>query len=146
MVGDIEHFFRYLLAICISSSENYPLNSFTHLLIGLFVLLLFSFLNSLYILDINPLSVEKLLRIFSHPVGFLLVLVIVSFDVKKLLNLIQSRLLILALIFWAIWVLFRNNYLCLYFPVFSLYFPLVCQYFRSYIEIFDPFGVDFHTE
>jgi hypothetical protein len=57
MAKDVKHCFMYLLAIYISSSENYLFHSFAYLLIGL-VILLFTFLSSLYILDINPLSVE----------------------------------------------------------------------------------------
>jgi hypothetical protein len=52
MAKRVEHF-MCLLAICISS-ETVPW--FSHLLVGLF--LLFGFLSSLNILDINPLSVE----------------------------------------------------------------------------------------
>jgi hypothetical protein len=43
MAKDAEHFFMYLLAICISSLESYLLNSFAHLLIGLLVLSMFKF-------------------------------------------------------------------------------------------------------
>jgi hypothetical protein len=57
MAREVEHCFIPLLALSISSSENCLCNSFAHLLTGLFVLLLFSFLSS-FILDINPLSVD----------------------------------------------------------------------------------------
>jgi hypothetical protein len=53
----VRHFFMYLLAIYISSFENCLFNSLAHLLIGLFVLLVFNFWT-LYILDINSLSGE----------------------------------------------------------------------------------------
>jgi hypothetical protein len=45
-------------------------------------------LNSLFymIKDINPLSIEKLVKIFSRPVCWLLILVTVPFDTQKLLN------------------------------------------------------------
>jgi hypothetical protein len=82
----VEHFLIYLLAILS--------NLFLHLLIGLFLLLLFNFLSSLHILDINHLSIACFVKVFSHSVGCLLILVIVSFDVQKLFNLMQSYLFI----------------------------------------------------
>ena len=42
------------------------------------------FLSSLYILEINPLPDVSLANIFSHTVGSLLILLIVSFAVQKL--------------------------------------------------------------
>jgi hypothetical protein len=53
MTKDVEHIFMCLLVICISSSQNYLFNLFPHLLSGLFVLLLFSFLSYLYTLGIS---------------------------------------------------------------------------------------------
>jgi hypothetical protein len=58
------------------------------LLIRLFVLLLFKFVSSMYVLDINPLSNKQLAKILSHSVGCLLILVIVSFDMKEFLKII----------------------------------------------------------
>jgi hypothetical protein len=98
---------QYLLTIC-TSFENCLFNSFAYLLIKLFVLFVFNFFNYLYILDINPLPIEQLGKIFFYSVGHLLILIIVSFAGQKLFNLIQFHLSILALITWAIGVLFKK--------------------------------------
>ena len=52
-----------------------------------------------YILEINSLSVASFANIFSHSVGCLFVLFMVSFAVQKLLSLIRSHLFILVFIF-----------------------------------------------
>jgi hypothetical protein len=56
MIKDGEHFFRCFSAIRYPSGENSLFNSEPHLLMGLFDFLEFTFLSSLYILDISPLS------------------------------------------------------------------------------------------
>ena len=66
--------------------------SFTQFLIGLFVFLSLSCVSCLYILEINPLSVVSFAIIFSHSEGCLFILLVVSFDVQKLLRLIRSHL------------------------------------------------------
>jgi hypothetical protein len=48
-----EHFVRCLLATRDSSGENFLFSFVPHLLIGLFGLLLYDFLRSLYILNIS---------------------------------------------------------------------------------------------
>ena len=53
-------------------------------LIGWFVFLVLSFVSSLYILDINPLS-DVFTNMFSHSVGYCLILLMFSFAVQKLL-------------------------------------------------------------
>uniref|UniRef100_A0A8D2BB86 Uncharacterized protein n=1 Tax=Sciurus vulgaris TaxID=55149 RepID=A0A8D2BB86_SCIVU len=85
---DVEHFSICLLIACRSSSK-YPFSSFAHLLIGLFEG--FLVLNSLYILDINPISEEQVAKIFSHSVGCLFTLFVIFFAVQKLFNLMPSH-------------------------------------------------------
>ena len=75
---------------------------------GLFEFLESSFLSSLYILDISPLSDLGLVKILSQSVGGLFVLLTVSFALQKLCNFMRSYLSILDLTMQAIAVLFRN--------------------------------------
>ena len=64
-------------------------------MIGLFVFLILGCMSCLYILEINPLSVVSFAVIFSHFESCLLILLIVSFTVKKLLSLIRSHLFVI---------------------------------------------------
>ena len=65
---------------------------------GLFVFLLLSCMNCLYILKVKLLSVALFAHVFSHSVGCLFVLFMVSFAVQKLVSWIRSHLFIFVFI------------------------------------------------
>jgi exonuclease III len=88
---------------------------------GLFEFLEFSFLSSLYILNINPLSDLGLVKILPQCVGGLFVLLTVSFALHKFFNFMKSHLSILDLTAQAIAVLFRNFFSPV--PISSKVFP-----------------------
>ena len=56
MISDAEHIFIYLLAICMSSLENYLLQHSAPYKIGFFSFLPLSCMSSIFILDIKLLS------------------------------------------------------------------------------------------
>ena len=80
-------------------------------------------MSCVYILEINPLSVALFANIFSHLVGCLFTLFMVSFAMQKLLSLIRSHLLIFVSIFIKRWN--KKRYCCdlhqrVFCPCFSL--------------------------
>ena len=99
-----------------------------------------SFLNSLFILEINPLSNVGLVKIFSQSVGCHFVLMTMSFALQKLLSFRRSHLLIFSPSVCATEVIiFRMYFLCqctqVYFPLCLLRFSVVCFMLRSLIHL-----------
>ena len=98
-ISDVEHLFRCLLAICMPALVNV----YSGLLIFKSICLVFLMLgcmSCLYIWGINPLFRISFANIFSHSVGCLFVLLMVSLAVQKLLGLIRSHLFVFAFIYF----------------------------------------------
>jgi hypothetical protein len=77
--------------------ENVLFGSVGHFFICSLILGELSFLSSLYILVISPLSDVELANIFCHSVGGLFSLETIPFVVHKLFNFMKSHLSILSL-------------------------------------------------
>ena len=58
-------------------------------------------MSYLYTLDINPLSDISVANVFSYSVGCLFILLMVSFDIQKILSLVRLHLLVFAFVYLA---------------------------------------------
>jgi hypothetical protein len=108
MIKYAKRFFRCFSAIQYSLGENSFFSSVPYVLMGLFDFLESTFMSSLYILDISPLSDLGLVKILSQSDAALFVLLMVSLALQKLCNFMRFDLWILGLTAQAIAVLFRN--------------------------------------
>ena len=86
IIHDVEHLFIGVFVICIYSLVRCLFRTFTYFLIGLFIFLLSSFKNSLYILDSSPLWDTCFANIFSQYVAWLFILRAVSLAEEKFLT------------------------------------------------------------
>ncbi|KAF6125485.1 hypothetical protein HJG60_009920 [Phyllostomus discolor] len=102
IASNTEHLFMCLWALYMSSLEKCLFEYFDHFLIGLLVFLEWSCLSSLYILEIKPLSDLSLANMFSHTVGSLFILTLLSLAVQKLFILMRSHLFILSFMSLAV--------------------------------------------
>ena len=132
-ISDVEHLLLYLLVICMYL-EKCLFRSSAHF--WLFVFLILIYMSWLYILDINPLLLVSFATIFSYSISCLFILLMVSFDVQKLLRLIKSHLFIFVFISftlrdWSQKTLLQFIWKSVSFLFSSMSFMVSCSTFRS---------------
>ena len=94
MIKNFEHLFMSWLAICMFSVEKMPVQVLCPFLVRLFAFVILNCMISLYTLDMNFLLDILFTNIFSHSVGWLFILLMISLAIQKLLSLIRSHLFI----------------------------------------------------
>ena len=97
--------------------------------------LILSCMRCLYILKTNPLLVASFANIFSHSVGFLFVLLMVSLDVQKLPSLIRQYLFICVFIFITLEVRSKRSCCDLCQRVFCVSLLMVLQYLLLHLDL-----------
>jgi hypothetical protein len=96
-------------------------------------------LCSLYILDISPLSGLGLVEIFSQSIGYLPILLTVSFALQKLCNFMRSHMLTLVLQH-KLWCSVQDFFLCAHIfealaTFSSIMFSVFCFMWSSLIHL-----------
>ena len=115
--------------------DLYPIFSWNIWFVDVYFLEFFIFFGDQPFLDMG------LAKNFSHSVGFHFVLLTVSFVLQKLCSFIKSNLLIVIFGVCAIGILFKKLSPVLIHSKFSLFSSSV--YLVLYVEVFDPFGLEF---